>query len=467
MSTEEAEQLENNEQYEKAYEEYKRQHIKKPKNVDVLEKLGHIALILGKTQEAGEYYSKIIELEPTHELAYQKLMDIYVDSDRYKYYVARGNFHILQKELHHAITDFKKALDKAQTEEENNTTRFELATLYEQVGKNHKAIDEYLRILDTEALNEAVFLNLARVYVKEDFLPSAVEILERAIEKGFESNELKETLAQICLKNNEPEKARKFTENQLVKVKSLLEEEKNEEAFSVLNEIKNEYKNNAQYHLLLAQYYFNTDKWEESLNCVNDFDKYQKNSPLTYQMRALIYEGKGEDFNAHINWAKYNMLRGDKDVALNEYYLADRIDSENETLIRDIAELLDDMNDEVQACEFWERLVGLNSQNKRALEKLSDFRESIGDYAGASDFLEKLYELDKRNPVIIKRLANAYEKTKNKLKAIEYYNLFIKISANNDNEAEKIRVKLQKMENTEMEEDEGLLEKIIKIFSKK
>ena len=153
MSVNLAEQLEENEQYDKAYEEYKKAHAQKPKSIEILERLGHLATILEKNDEAAEYYNKILELDATSLLAYEQLMDIYVHTDRYKYYISRGNLHVLQQEISHAINDFKKALDKTQNSGETNSTRFVLASLYEQVGKPHQAIDLYLRILDTEGEN--------------------------------------------------------------------------------------------------------------------------------------------------------------------------------------------------------------------------------------------------------------------------------------------------------------------------
>ena len=97
-----------------------------------------MATILGKTEDAAEFYSKIIELDATNIVAYEQLMDVYESNDRYKYYVSRGNLHVVQNELSHAISDFKKALDKTHEIEEVNATRFVLANLYVQVGKNHQ-----------------------------------------------------------------------------------------------------------------------------------------------------------------------------------------------------------------------------------------------------------------------------------------------------------------------------------------
>lgn len=463
MSTNIAEQLEENEQYDKAYEEYKKIHLQQPKSVEILERLGHLAMILDKKAEAEEHYRKVLELDAANEAAYEQLMDIYFHTDRYKYYTSRGNLHVINQEFSHAINDFKKALDKAQTSEEINTSRFVLANLYEQTGKNHQAIDEYLRILDTNTVNEVVYLKLAQIYLAEDSIASAVEILERALESGFDTNDIKENLAQLYLKNNQPDKARELTQNELVKAKSLLEEEKNQQAFEILEKIKEDHNENAQYCLLLAQYYFNIKDWEKSLEGVNEFEKLEKNSPLTYQMRALIFEEKGSDFDAHINWAKYNLARKDKDIALNEYFSAYQIKDYDIVLVRNIAELLDDMNDKTHAAEFWEKLANLEPNNKKALEKLAEFKENIGDYRDQIEILEKLYELDNKNTIAVKKLAQSYERIKNKEKALEFYNKLVAILPENE-DYEQAKEKIKKLESAEMEEDEGLLGRIIGFF---
>lgn len=469
MSLNTAEQLEENEQYDKAYEEYKKIYSQKPKDVDLLQRLGHLAIMLDKKDAAIEYYSKILEVDATSILAYEQLMDLYMNTDRYKYYIARGNLHTVQEELSHAVGDFKKALDKAQTEEEINTTRFILANLYEQTGKSHQAIDEYLRILDTSAINELVFLQLAKIYVEEDSIGSAIGILERARENDFDTDTVKENLAQLYLRYDQPEKARELTKDELVKVKSLLDEEKNQAAFEILDAIKDDYKKNAQYHLLLAQYYFNTKNWDLALESVNEFDKFEKNSPLTYQMRALIYEEKGSEFEAHINWAKYNLLRKDRDVALNDYLSAYQLNEGDPVLVRDIAELIEEMGDKTHAAEFWEKLINLEPNSKRALEKVADFREDIGDYRSEIEVLEKWYAFDNKSTVVLKKLAKSYEKIRNKEKALEFYKKFVSLSPIND-DYNLAKVKIQKLESSgsaEYEESDGLIDKIMRMFGKK
>jgi len=465
MSINIAEQLEENEQYDKAYAEYKKVYAQRPKSLEILERLGHLALMLDNRDEALEYFSKMLELDATNEMAYEQLMDLYAHTDRYKYYVARGNLHIIQEELSHAINDFKKALDKAQTSPETTTVRFVLANLYEQSGKSHQAIDEYLRILDTQSANEIVYLKLANIYFIEGAVTSAIEILERARANDFDTIEVKENLAQLYLKNNEPQKALEITGNDLVKAKSLLEEEKNKEAFEILEKVDDASKKTAQYHSLLAQYYFNQKEFDKSLESVNEFEKLERNSPLIYQMRALIFEEKGNDFEAHINWANFNLSKKEKDVALNEYLSAYQIKSDDAILVRNIAELLEELGDKNHAAEFYEKLVELDPLNKKALQGLAQFKDSIGDYKAAADFLEKLYVIDNKNTILIKNLAKTYEKIKNKEKALKFYNKFILLSPVNE-ESDQIKLKIKKLESAEMQEDEGLIEKFMKLFSR-
>ncbi len=468
MSLQTAEQFEENEQYNEAYEEYKRLYENNPKDISIIERLGHLSILLDKKDEAAEYYSKILEFDATNALAYEQLMDIYVNTDRYKYYIYRGNLHQVEQKFEHAINDYKKALANTQEEKEANNARFVLATLYEQTGQTMKAIDEYLKLTDFEDTPEEAFLKLANLYIKEDAKASAIDVLERARKHGYEDKNILEALAQIYIRDGQAEKAMEITTDELTKIKCLLECDKKDEAFKKLTELESQYKNNGQYYSLKAQYYYMNEDYDKALECVNEFDKYSKNSPLTYQMKALIYENKNDDYNAALNWGKYNLIRGDKDVAINEFLNAYQLKNDDENLVSTLAQLLEASGDKNHAMEFYERLSQLDPKDKKALEKLAEFRESIGDYRSQAEYLEKLYELDSRNALNIKKLAQCYEKIKNKPAAIEFYNKYLEVGKGTP-DYEKIKSKLEKLEHTDMQmqEDEGLIEKIISWFSKK
>ena len=57
-------------------DEYKKLSERNPKDLSLLERLGHLAMLLDKKDEAVEYYSKILESDATNTLCYEQLMDI-------------------------------------------------------------------------------------------------------------------------------------------------------------------------------------------------------------------------------------------------------------------------------------------------------------------------------------------------------------------------------------------------------
>ena len=466
MSLQLAEQYEENEQYEQAYDEYKKLSERNPKDLSLLERLGHLAMLLDKKDEAAEYYSKILEFDATNTLCYEQLMDIYVTTDKYKYYVYRANLHTVEHKYEHAINDYKKAVNSAQNDNDMLNARFVLATLYEQEGNNLKAIDEYLKVIDYENTHEDIYLRLSNLYLKEDALPSAIEVLERARKSGFDTPKVKEALADLYVKNGNSESAYEVTSDELTKVRCLLDLGKKSEAFEKLQQMEDQYGHIAQYHSLKAQYYYMTGNYEKALESVEEFDKAEKNSPLTYQMRALIYEEQNNDFLAHINWGKYNLVRGNKDIAINEFLNAYQLKNDDLDLLNTLAMLLEENDDKNHAMEMYERIAKLDETDKKALGKLADFRESIGDYREQAEYLLRLYKLDKRNSTVVRKLGEAYEKLHNKPASIECYEKYLEIGKGNPDYA-KIKAKLEKLSNTEMSEDEGLLDKIIGWFSKK
>lgn len=406
-----AEQYENDEQYEKAYEEYKKQYENGKENVHILQKLGHLASILNKKDEAEEYYKKVVALDKKNIVAYEQLMNIcFENNDKFTFYLSRGQMHVLQEQYEHAINDFKKAIAHGEQDERLNSTRYMLADLYEKTNQPNKAIDEYLKISDTEYASSETYLKLAALYYKTDFLESAIEILQRAKDDGFEG--LDEALAQYYSRANDSEKALNLTKDNMLKARSLMELGRNNEAIELLKSMHDKYKNDSQYCALIAQYYFETGELETALEKVNEFAKVAPNSPLIYQMRALIYEKKGDEFNEHVNWAKFNNLKGDTDIALNEYMIAHQIDENNIDVIITIADTLD-KTDKNHSVEFYEKLLELQPNNKRALQKLAEFRDRIGDYIEMVNYLDKLKQIDPRNPYVIANYERANQMVTN------------------------------------------------------
>ncbi len=403
-----AEQFEQNEEYEKAYAEYKKMLINKDGDVDILTRIAHLALILNNKEEAKHYYAKILELDPSNIMAHEQLLDLFINEDKFKYYLLRGNMHALQQQMSFAKNDYKKAISHAKTPEEALPARYLHAGLCEGQEKYTEAIDEYLRIADYDNKNTKVFFKLAELYEKTEGIISAIQILERA-RKDFNTNEFDELLASYYIRNSQPEKAYELTKNELTKARALFDMDQNDKGYEILMKVKGQYENNLVFHSLLAQYYFQKNMYEDAFNEINIYEKMSPNSPLVYQMRALIYEKQGDSYNEHLNWGKYNIVRGDKDVAINEYMTAYRFKNDDTDLIETIAALLEADGDKTKASEFYERLADLDPKNTNALQKLAEFHESIGDTYGAMEYMDRLKEADPRNQFVKEN----YEKFQN------------------------------------------------------
>ncbi len=394
-----AEQLEQNEKYGEAYAEYKKMLAKKADDIELLTKLAHLAMILEKREDAKTYYAKILELDPPNILAHEQLIDLFCNEDRFKYYLFRGNLHALQQQMSHARGDYKKAIEHAKDPKEALPARYLYAGLCEGQGKLNEAIDEYLKISDYDDNNPVVFLKLAELYEKTEGLTAAIQTLERGRkDRGFKGFE--EILAKYYIRNSQPEKAYELAQNELTKARALFDMGKNEAGYDILMKNKSKYANEKTFHSLLAQYYFQNDMYDEAFKEIDEYAKLDPNSPLIYQMRALIYEKKDDGFNEHVNWGKYNILRGERDVALNEYLTAYRYDDKDVDLIETIAALLEAEGDKTKASEFYERLADVDPKNKLALQKLAEFRESIGDNYGAIEYMDRLKEIDPRNQFV-------------------------------------------------------------------
>lgn len=407
-----AEQFEMDEKYDEAYAEYRKELPHKSGDIELLTKLAHIALILGKKDEAKAYYGRMLEVDPANILAHEQLVDIYQNEDKFKYYLLRGNMHALQQQMSYAKSDYRKAIEHAKDTQEALPARYLFASLCEGEEKYQEAIDMYLRIADDDEKNPMPYIKLAELYEKTEGIISSIQILERGLKDGG-FKEFEEILAGYYIRNSQPEKALELTKNDLTKARALMDLGKNDEAFEILNRIKDQYKDQPLMHSLLAQYYFQKGMKDEAFAEIDVYEKLAPNSPLIYQMRALIYEESGDSFNEHLNWGKYNILKGEKEVALNEYMIAYQFDGKNSELIETIATQLEGLKDYTKACEFWEKLVEIEPKNSNALQKLAVFRDSIGDYAGAMDYMDRLKEVDPRNQFVQDNYQKFQERAEN------------------------------------------------------
>ncbi len=468
MSLQLAEQFEANEQYEQAFNEYKKEYDANPNNIGIIERLAHLSLILDKKDDAAFYYNEILKRDMTNPLAYDQLMSIYESTDKYKYYIYRGNKNSVEGKFDFAINDFKKALSVADEPTQVAMTRLTLANLYRQSGNTLKAIDEYNMLMEGEELHEEMFLELADLYMKDEAYSSAIDTLNRAKQKGFDTLKVNEGMAAVYLKSGNPEKAIEFTKDELLKIQCMLEIGQIKEAYEKLDNLPQELKSVPRYYTLKAQYYYSAKDWDKALEAIEEYNKLAPASALTYQMKALVFEEKGDEFQAHVNWGKYNILRKNNDIAINEFLNAVQIKDDDVDLMFELAELLTANKEIDHASEYYAKIIKVDPKNKEALKKLASYRESIGDYAGQIDYLERIVDADQRDITALKELALAYEHNRAKGKALECYKKYLElVKAPSDYKIVKDKIeKLENLGSTDAEESEGLLDKIMKLFNK-
>ena len=248
----------------------------------------------------------------------------------------------------------------------------------------------------------------------------------------------------------------------------MLEMGQGAEAYNKLNSLPEEYKTTPRYYTLMAQYCYSSKDFEKALMYIDEYNKAQPNSPLTYQMRALVYDETDNEYYAHINWARYNLLRGNRDIAINEFLNAVQIRADETDVLFTLADLLTEDGDVNHASEYYEKIIKIEPNNKEALRKLAAYRESIGDNSGQLEYLEKLYEADPNDLSVLKNLAKTYEKYR-KDKAVELYNKYLDL-VKDPVEYKLVKDRLDKLDSygsSDAEESAGLIDKIMGLFSKK
>ena len=377
-------------------------------------------LIKGNDEKAIEIYTKIIELAPGDEVALSQLMDLYLERDKFMYYITRANVNIVQQKYEHAINDVKKALN---LESQSIEALRKLGWLYKVTGKNLRAVDEFLKILDIDANQKDAYIELIDLYTKENSPESAIGIAKKAVANFAQDSEFKNILANLYFKSGDYKNALETAEDDFLKAKILLQDEQNDSAKEILNKLKedkNMYKESnkeqlAAYYLLEAQYYYNKKEFDEALNYVEKYTDLSLPNALSFQMKALIYEGMGDEFKSSYNWGYCYKVRKRFDEAIVEFTHAHNAKPDDKNTLIELANLYANNGEKFASMEYWKKVYEID-KDKRAGQILGDFYYEQGDL----------------------RLAEYYGKT--------------------------IEKKSQK---EAAYEDEGLLEKIIKLFSKK
>ena len=354
-----------------------------------LEKMHQTAAELYENKDldkALEIYEEIIKVIPNDEIALSCIMDIYLEKDdKFNYYLARANVNIAQNKLEYAINDTKKALN---IDIDNINARRKLARLYKVDNKNLKAIDEFIKLLELSPKELDAYFELVELYMKEGAIESAISIAKKGLDEFSDNADIKNMLAQLYFKANDFKAALEVVEDDFLRTKILLQDEQNEKANEYLQQFDIKKLNDIEkksYHILKAQYLYNTKQFEEALKEIDEYTKLTSPDAVSFQMKALIYEELNDEFMAHLNWGFCFKLQGKFDDAIVEFNHAYQVNSNDKTVLIELANLYMQNKERFVAIEFWEKVYAID-KDEQAREILAEFYYSEGNFEKAEQY---------------------------------------------------------------------------------
>ncbi len=461
-----AQMLIDEEQYEKAYEMLQNSYDKLKDNAEYLEKIALLAKTMEKNEDAAKYWEELVIIAPNSLVGYSELLDVYINTNKYKYYITRAKYKILNEQVIQAADDYKKAISSTTEEKEIINARFLLAKVYEHIGKIQNAIDEYYRILETKD-DMAIYYKLGDLYAAQGDRYSAINVLERGVKAFPEVNELSEYLSALYLKEGLYDKALEYAKNDYSKTKCYLMKGDNDSALKILEKMND--LSNANYYALYAEYWFNKKDFDKCIEYVDKFNELSPQNPLVYQMRAMVCDEKEDSYGYHYNMGKCYSYQQNYELALAEYLNAHRYDSSNSEAIKEIIKINEASGDKTSLMEFYEKLVRQEPDSPVALKGLGDIYADMYEFKDALIYYEKLAKVSSNDYEIYYKLGLCHEKLKNIRSAKEFYEKYL-AKAPISLDTEKLKEKVSKMTvdaNKQAEEnEEGFIDKLFKLFGK-
>ena len=354
-----------------------------PQDLQDLHQKAAEAMAEGEREKAIELYNKILENAPGDEIAHGQLMDLYFDTDKFKYYLMRANYNVVNQKIEHAINDTKKALN---IDAESIEARVKLARLYRISNKNLKAIDEFNKIIELEPKYRDGYIELIGLYTLEDAIESAVGIAKKASDEFPDDEELKNILAKLYYDTGSYDLALGVVTDNFLKTKILLSDGKNDEAKAVLDTIHpKEKEQKAAYNLLLAEYFYNKNEFDNALNIINEYVNIMGPDAVSFQMKALCFEGKEDGFNSSVCFGYMKKAQGKNDEAIVEFNHAHSLNKKDKNVLTELASLYMGLGEKYTAMDFWNEIYELDG-DIHAKEVLGEFYFAEGDYKMAEKY---------------------------------------------------------------------------------
>lgn len=461
-----AQMLIDQEQYDNAYQILEKAYDKLKDDAEYLEKIALLSKTMEKTDEAAKYWEELVTVDPNSLVGYSELLDSYINTNKYKYYITRAKYKILNGKVSQSVDDYKKAISNTTEEDEIINARFLLAKAYEHLGKTQNAIDEYYSIIEHKE-DMAIYYKLGDLYCEMDDRYSAINILEKGVKAFPQVKELSEYLAALYIRDGQYDKALEYSQDKYQKIKAYLMKGDNDTAYKLLCDI--EERTNGNYYALMAEYYFNIKNWDECLNNIEKFNEMSPQNPLTYQMKALVCDEKGDSYGYHYNMGKCYSFKKEYELAQAEFLNAHRANSSGTEAIKEIININEASGDKTSLMEFYEKLLMQEPENTIALKGLGDLYTDMYEHKIAIDYYKKAVKLNPSDYDVYNKLGICYEKIRDYSSAKEAYEKYLD-KAPISPDTEKLKEKISKMtlsDSENVDSEEGFIDKLIGLFSKK
>lgn len=373
-----AENYEANGEFELAYKKYIEAYRGNNSSIELLEKLGKIALILNNSSDATQWYRKIVSLDSQNINAVEHLVKLSANINKYEYYGTKALLNKIKGKRNSAIKYIKKALKYSKTDKEAWMAKFTLGGWFEDFGKQSEAIKVYLSLLNSTMIHQEVYIRLAKLYLHNKRVKEAINILHLGLNDGFDIPEIRELLSITYFDIGDYKMAGEITDNELFRIKCTTNDMNYSESARLLEELKDKYENEANYYAVLGEYYLHQEDFVKFRECIDKYGELEPKSEIFYEMKMISSIEADDELSFHLNFAKYNLILDNPTAALNNYMKAYNKKDDDLTVIKNIAELSESQGKIKQALKFYNRFVELSPANNEVefiKEKIKDLKK--------------------------------------------------------------------------------------------
>jgi len=346
--------------YKGAFRAYNRANRLDPENCQILYALGETCISLGALNKATQCYFNILINEPGQVKAYLKLGYIYQK----------------QKEYLRALAVYFPVMS---LDPDNFVAYKEMGRCYQNLNKYPQAILYYEKALSINPFDITLFSLIGNLYIKMEKFPAAIEILSRGLKSDSMQLSLIKLKSFAHLKNHENEKAATgfekliaFGDSSLFVVKHLglsyISTEQYNLAIPLLEQVfKNDSTDYENCYYLATAYSGDYQKLKSLKYYFNTIELLKPDSVLL----SLIHHKIAE------NYHYYNI----KDLALDHFETAFRMDTTNITILLEIAADYESLNEKKKALHNYNLFLEYKN-------KLMDQEEMGSDDNGMTEFVQ-------------------------------------------------------------------------------